>query len=259
MKKILILIVVFAFIGCIAEKKNETAKGGENSAKTVENKAEAKTISSPNTATQPVKSGEKVEQALEVNFKEGLPHEWEKIDPEKENPSDFNTLGGVLKLKIPSGKDLYGDNRTAPRLLKSVTGDFEIETRVKLAPKKDYQGAGILIFRNDNNYLRLERGYGGTGGGEDGIRFDKREDEIYEPIATQEKFPTSAGEVELKFRRKGKNFTAFWREANATEWEVVGEVSNNYPETVQIGLIGVNTADEITAEFTFIKILPLVK
>lgn len=259
LRNILILVIALAFIGCSAEKKNETAKGGENSSKTIENKAETNTNSSANTATQPVKSGGKIEQVLEVNFKDGLPQDWEKIDPEKENPSDFDTSGGVLKLKIPSGKDLYGDNRTSPRLLKSVTGDFEIETRVKFSPKQDYQGAGLLIFRNDNNYLRLERGYGGTGGGEDGIRFDKREDEVYEPVVTQEKFPTSAGEVELKFRRVGKDFTAFWREVGKTEWKEVGKVMTNYPETVQIGLIGVNTADEITAEFGFIKILPIRK
>lgn len=259
MKRFLILIIALTIWGCSAEKKNETAKSVENSAKTAENKAESNTNSSANTSAQTAKSGEKIEQALEVNFKDGLPKGWEAIDPEKENPAEFNTSSGVLKLKIPSGKDLYGDNRTSPRLLKSVTGDFEIETRVKFAPKQDYQGAGILIFHNDNNYLRLERGYGGTGGGEDGIRFDKREDEIYEPVVTQEKFPTSAGEVELKFRRAGKDFTTFWRETGKTEWVEVGKVSMNYPETLQIGLIGVNTGDEITAEFAYIKILPIGK
>ena len=259
MKNILILVIAFAFIACSAEKKNETAKGGGNSAKAVENKAESNTNTSANITTQPVKSGEKIEQALEINFKEGLPQGWEKIDLDKGNPSEFDTKDGVLKLKIPSGKDLFGENRDSPRLLKAITGDFEIETRVKFAPKNSYQGAGILIFRNDNNYLRLERGYGGTGGGEDGIRFDKREDETYEPIVTQEKFPTSAGEVELKFRRVGKDFTAFWREAGKTEWIEVSKVSTNYPETVQIGLIGVNTSDEITAEIAYIKILPVGK
>lgn len=259
LKKILIGVIAFLIIGCSAEKKSETAKGNENSVKTVENKTESNTNVVVNTTMQPVKSGEKVEKTLEVNFKDGLPQGWEKIDPEKENASDFNTANGVLKLKIPSGKDLYGDNRTAPRLVKSVTGDFEIETRVKFSPTQSYQGAGILIFRNDNNYLRLERGFGGLGGGEDGIRFDKREDETHEPVATPEKFPTSAGEVELKFRRVGKDFTAFWREAGKTEWKEVGKVSANYPETVQVGLIGVNTADEITAEFAYIKILPIGK
>jgi beta-xylosidase len=148
---------------------------------------------------------------------------------------------------------------TAPRLMKPISGDFEIETRVRFSPTQSYQGAGLLIFRNDNNYLRLERGYGGTRGGESGIRFDKREDEIYEPVATQDEFPTRAVEVELKFSRAGKVFTAFWRETGKTEWIEVGKVIDSYPEVVQVGLIGVNTADEITAEFAYIKLLPAAK
>ena len=181
------------------------------------------------------------------------------LDPEKEKPSGFETKDGVLKLRIPSGKDLYGENLTAPRFLKPLKGDFEVETRVRFSPTEDYQGAGILIFRNDNNYLRLERAFGGVGGGSGGIRFDQREDEIYEPVAMPDKFPTTASVVELRFRRVGKEFTAFWREAGKNEWIEVGKVTSSYPETVQVGLIGVSTAEEITAEFSFIRLSPVNK
>lgn len=248
MKKIPVISVILVWLvcgfGCEVEKNRQT---GTANTQTKANKD----VSNINQAATP-KSGEEIKQGQEINFGDGLPKGWEKIDPEKENPSEFEIWDGILRLKIPSGKDLYGENRTAPRLLRSVTGNFEIETRVKFSPKQDYQGAGILVYSNDSNYLRLERCYGGTGGGESGIRLDSREDEIYDPIATPDKFPTNAGEVELKIRRIGKDFIGFWREVGKSQWIEVGKVTTNYPETVQVGLIGINTADDITAEFAYI-------
>jgi regulation of enolase protein 1 (concanavalin A-like superfamily) len=143
-------------------------------------------------------------------------------------------------------------------LLKALSGDFEIETKVKFDPTDIYQGAGILVFRNDSNYIRLERGYGGVRSGVNGIRFDKREDEIYEPVATQEQFPTDAKTVELKMRRVGKEFTAFWR-LPGNEWTEVGKYNSSYPETVQVGLIACNTAAELPLEFSYIKLAPPAK
>ena len=257
MKKIIALTALtFALSGC-GEKPIGNVGTNSPTVQNTSNSGAANSIQTANTTSQMPKESEKIEQPLEANFKDGVPKGWETLDPEKEKPSGFDTKDGVLKMRIPSGKDLYGENLTAPRFLKPVKGDFEIETRVKFMPTEDYQGAGILIFRNDNNYLRLERAFGGVGGGESGIRFDRREDEIYEPIAMQDKFPTEAREVELKFRRVGKEFTAFWREVGKTEWIEVGKVMNGYPETVQVGLIGVSTAEEITAEFSFIRLLPV--
>lgn len=258
-KFVLIPAVALALFGCGGEKPRESGKINAPNVQTAENNGFSNANQAANNASQMPKESEKIEQPLEANFKDGLPKNWEAVDPEKEKPSGFDTKDGVLRLRIPSGKDLYGENMTAPRFLKPVKGDFEVETRVKFSPSQDYQGAGILIFRNDNNYLRLERAFGGAGGGESGIRFDLREDEVYEPLATPDKFPSVASEVELKFRRVGKDFTAFWREAGKTEWIEVGKVTNSYPETVQIGLIGVSTADEITAEFSYIKLLPVNK
>jgi regulation of enolase protein 1 (concanavalin A-like superfamily) len=259
-KFIAIPALSIALFGCgSGEKPKEIVKANTPNVQSAANTGAINANQAANNASQLPRESEKIEQPLEANFKDGAPKGWEMIDPEKANPSGFETKDGVLKLRIPSGKDLYGENMTAPRFLKSVKGDFEVETRVKFSPSQDYQGAGILIFRNDNNYLRLERAYGGIGGGESGIRFDKREDEIYESVAATDKFRTPAREVELKFRRVGKEFTAFWREAGKTEWVEVGKVTNSYPETVQLGLIGASTADEITAEFSFIRLLPVTK
>lgn len=263
MKKLIFLSFVSVFlIGCssrtIIENKpngtlpyngNSTAKSGTNT-----------NIATNGDGSGQALNGEKIEKPVEIKFEPGgLPKGWQWIDADKGFPSGYETKNGTFGLKIPSGKDLFGGTMTAPQLLKAVAGDFEIETRVKFDPKNSYQGAGLLIFKDDDNYLRLERGFGGIGGGASGIRLDRRNNQGYDALATPEKFPTEAGEVELKFVRKGKNFQAFWRENEDGEWKLVGEYASDYPETVKIGLIGVNTAEEITAEFAYIKLVPIAK
>lgn len=260
MKKVVYLLAVsIFFINCSSQSKLENKTTGpankiENTAATSANISNTTVNPASTTQNPPV---EKQEKQTEISFEPGsLPSGWRWLDPDSNyNPTPYDTKSGVLHIDVPTGKDLYGETRTAPQLLKAVTGDFEIETRVKFDPQDSYQGAGLLIFRNDNNYIRLERGFGGVGSDSSGIRFDKREDEIFEPIATPEKFPTNAKTVELKIRRTGREFTAFWREPNK-EWKEVGKYTSGYPETVQAGLIACNTSDEIPVEFSYIKLGP---
>ena len=260
MKKVVFLVAVALFFnGCTSPNKTENKTAGTvnksgNVASKTANNANGATNSPVAGQGQP---GEKVEKLTEISFEpDSLPSGWRWLDADnKYNPTRYDTKSGALHIDVPTGKDLYGETRTAPQLLTSITGDFEIETRVKFDPNESYQGAGLLIFRNDNNYIRLERGFGGVGSDKNGIRFDKREDEVYEPIATPESFPTDAKTVELKLRRTGREFTAFWRLPDG-EWKQVGKYPSSYPETVQVGLIACNTAQEIPVEFAYIKLSP---
>jgi regulation of enolase protein 1 (concanavalin A-like superfamily) len=263
MKKVLFLIAIsLCFGACTSQNINQnkpagaTNKSVDSAVKTAGNS----TVAVNSAAPVQNQAGEKVENPVQINFEpNSLPAGWRWLDPDnKYNPTPYNTNAGVLHIDVPTGKDLYGETRTAPQLLKAIAGDFEIETRVRFNPKDNYQGAGLLVFRNDTNYLRLERGFGGVGSDKNGIRLDKREDEVYEPIATPDKFPTDAKEVDLKIRRTGREFTAFWRLPDG-EWKEVGKYSTSYPETVQVGLIACNTAEEIPVEFAYINLTPLVK
>jgi len=218
----------------------------------------------PQTPTQtPFPEPTKVEKQTNVSFStysKEWPVGWQWIDPdEKKNPTPHDVKSGVLRVRIPSQKDLYGENRTAPRYMKAITGDFQIETRVKFLPKENYQGAGLLIYKDDNAYMRFERAYGGLGGGADGIRIDVRKTDEYTPIVTPDDIQTEAGEVDLKVVRSGRLFTAYWRLDEESEWREAGVYESDYPETVLAGVIACNTAREVTAEFAYIRLLPVVK
>ena len=214
-------------------------------------------------STPPFAEALKVDKPANVSFStysKEWPVGWQWIDPaEKYDPTSHDVKKGVLRIRLTTKKDMIGDNRTAPRYLKSITGDFQIETRVAILPKENYQGAGLLIYKDDNSYIRFERAYGGVGGGGEGIRIDVRTPDEYKPIITPNDIQTEAEQVDLKIVRTGKLFTAYWRIDEESEWREAGEYKSDYPATILAGLIACNTAREVTAEFAYIRLLPAVK
>lgn len=222
--------------------------------------ANANANANANTAPAAPTAGVKVTAPVDHKFDAaGIPKGWRWIDPDtSKGPVKYDTSGGTLKFTVPSGKDMYGDNRTAPHMLQSIEGDFQIETRVKFDPKEDYQGAGLFVYKDGDNYLRLERAFGGLNGTGSGIRFDARTTDQYKAITTPDQAVTAAKTVDLKLVRMGKKFIAFWRLDEESEWKEVGEFDSDLPDTVQVGIIACNTGADIPAEFSYIKLAPQV-
>ena len=186
-----------------------------------------------------------------------LPAGWLWVDPDAGfSPTPHEFKDAVITITIPTAKDLYGQNRTAPRLVKPIEGDFQIETHVKFDPKMDYQGAGLLIYKDEDNYIRLERSFGGVGGEGSGIRLDLRKGGEYTSLATPVDIPTSLTEVDLKLIRRLNVFSAFWRSDEDGEWRLIEDVSTDYGDTVLAGVIGCNTAEPIKAVFSNIRLMP---
>ena len=253
------LFVALSVAGCGTSPRveNKPSNVSANAGSTNAGNSLASTSSNAASAP-PALVGEKVTSPVTIKFgSEGIPAGWKWLDPDsKDAPTNPDTSSGVLKFIVPSGKDLYGEKRSALQLLKAVEGDFQIETRVKFGPKDDYQGVGILVYRDPVEYLRFERAFGGVGGGTNGLRLDARLKNEYRPIATPDDVPTAAAVVDLKLIRIGKTFTAFWRLDENGEWREVGEFKSDYPDTVQIGLIACNTGAPIPVEFSYIKLAP---
>lgn len=261
MSKTAIVLLLAAFAAAcgaapVGENRNNSAHANTANATSAQS-SNSGTISSNSPASRPL-SGERVTTPVEEKFDgNATPAGWKWIDPEAGNGSaEMSLSGGSLKFNVLSNRDFFGENRTAPRLLKAIEGDFEIETRVKFDPRRDYQGAGIVIYADAQNYLRLERSFGGLGGGTSGIRLDVDAKDDYRAITTPDSVPTEAGTVDLKVLRNGKRFIAFWRLDEEGEWKEVGEFVSEFPETVEAGLIACNTSKPIPVEFLYIKLSP---
>jgi hypothetical protein len=77
---------------------------------------------------------------------------------------------GFLHFTAGPGNDLFpATNLNAPTLWRLVTADFTAETAVEFAPDESYQGAGLFAWQDQDNFVRLERCFGGVGGGGSGI------------------------------------------------------------------------------------------
>ena len=213
----------------------------------------------PATPTPTPIVGEKVTAQQDVRFLgEQTPAGWTWTDPTPDGEQiRYEAKVHSLKFTIPTGRDLYGVNQSAPRLMKAVEGDFQIEVRVRLNPREDYQGAGILVYAGPERYLRFERGFGGVGGGTNGLRMDVRTGQNYRAVTTPEDAPTDAATVDLKLLRSGNTFTAFWRPNEDLEWKEIGEYESDYPAAVEVGVIACNTGKPIPVEFYGLKLSPV--
>ncbi|HUW09936.1 MAG TPA: DUF1349 domain-containing protein, partial [Anaerolineae bacterium] len=129
------------------------------------------------------------------------------------------------------GHDLYS-NLNSPRVVQPVCGDFSIGTHVSIDPvPNEYQGAGLLIWQDEDNYIRLELKTGGH------VRFLRRIDGTYTDSGD---VGVSTPEVYLRFERQGNTFTASYSQ-QGSDWTGVGTAS--FPATQVLG-VGVHLINE---------------
>ena len=92
----------------------------------------------------------------------------EFIDPDGDCAADFD--GAAVTLDLPATRhdlSVETDSVNAPRILRDIDGDFIAEVRVdgEIQPtgpstipgRKPYQSAGLLLWLDDETYVRLER------------------------------------------------------------------------------------------------------
>jgi regulation of enolase protein 1 (concanavalin A-like superfamily) len=213
----------------------------------------------PSRTPQPLEA-EAITKFANVSFStysKEWPVNWQWIDPlEDTAPVPRDVKGQVLRVSIPSGRKLDHTASNAPRYVKHITGDFQIETRVAFVPKENYQGAGLLIYVDERRFVRFERSYGGPGGGADGLTLAFGDGETIKTVASTRDIKTDAAETELKIVRSGNIFTALWRTESTAEWQKAGEITTDFPQSVMAGLVAVNTARSVTAEFQYIRLFP---
>jgi regulation of enolase protein 1 (concanavalin A-like superfamily) len=91
------------------------------------------------------------------------------IDPNGDCTFDLDSRAGKLRILVPGKPHILSaelGSMSAPRLLRDVQGDFDARVTIagvfhpagkptvkEYAP---YHGAGILIWQDDDNYVRLE-------------------------------------------------------------------------------------------------------
>jgi len=197
---------------------------------------------------------QKCSGAFTDEFNGSVNSRWRWINPGGNATYDVTTQGHLrISISAPANNDLYPlSNHNAPRLLQPISGNFTVETLVEFNPSYYYQGAGILIWQDDGNFLRLERGYNGN----NGFLFEKVEKGVLTDISPLQYHLTTATQVELRVQVEGDHLTASWHGPDQ-EWQNEGETTMHF-DNAMIGLILVANysqgASQTTAYYDYFRV-----
>jgi hypothetical protein len=156
-----------------------------------------------------------------------------------------------LEIHAANGRDLWNVNLSAPRLLRSVSGDFAVQTvcvPVSVAPTSCRQTSrqdacatekpaigGLLLWKDKENFLRLDRGTRG-----------KHEISFMGCLANKDvvigrgRLPSER--VHLRLERIGSRVNALCS-ADGREWFTVGHAEFPLADPVEVGLHGIGNID----------------
>jgi regulation of enolase protein 1 (concanavalin A-like superfamily) len=192
------------------------------------------------------------------------------VDPHKD--CEFKLAGDKLSLRLPGGvHDL--NPRTgkvdAPRVLQDVDGDFSILVKVAGEMKPgiasasktsfSFNGAGILVWQDDKNLIRLERNTWVTAKGDTVCLpplFEYFKDGKYmntNPAPTSK--PFFGPSTHLRLDRRGDKVRAFLSH-DGRDWSIVKEITVDLARKLRVGVAGVSTSQQpFVAEFEGLRVL----
>jgi regulation of enolase protein 1 (concanavalin A-like superfamily) len=174
------------------------------------------------------------------------------IDPGED--CEIKPESKTLTVKVP-GKfhDLNPDSGklNAPRIVRAVEGDFVITVKVagdfkpggqSTNPKGvPYNGAGILVWSDPDNFIRLERGamlrQGKIG---TYIAFEEREGG-YRGAVHNGRF--QAGDCYLRLERKGSRIFGSVS-SDGSKWLRLKPIDTVWPANLKVGLTAINSSSE---------------
>src|SRR5262249_44893513 len=126
-------------------------------------------------------------------------------------------------------------NMNAPRLVQPIDGDFTIETEINFIPKLEgYQGVALLIWQDDQHFLRLEVS---TWQGEGyGVNFSYYYDRNRKGDDNGGRIAIDKVATKLRVERRGNLYTAFWQQYNG-EWIPITRTFRMSSDRVLAGLL----------------------
>jgi regulation of enolase protein 1 (concanavalin A-like superfamily) len=175
------------------------------------------------------------------------------LDPWRDCAVSLDQEHDLLTIKVPGTPHVLSAEvpqlpMNAPRVVRRVRGDFTAGVRVRgrLEPGRSrtthyepYHGAGLIVWQDPLNYLRLERAIGFINGRRHPyINYELREDgrlTVSHGITTEDR------SLFLKLRRQGGAFSA-WSSRDGRRWVELGRVDTTFAERVEVGVVAVNSS-----------------
>lgn len=150
---------------------------------------------------------------------------------------------------VTQSKDIFQSGNTAPLLLQPPPlGDFDIVTRIAIAPSANYDQGGLIMYGNDDNYIRLTYGYFGGRKFEFGKEVNGKFESVSIPAPTGDNF-------HLRILKSGQNFSSYYSQ-DGSDWIIIGKYLDVKIAVSQIGLTAFShpSSIEISADFDFFHV-----
>jgi uncharacterized protein (DUF608 family)/regulation of enolase protein 1 (concanavalin A-like superfamily) len=154
---------------------------------------------------------------------------------------------GNMRITTQTG-DIYQTYADAKNiLLQNAGGDFTITTKVTFKPAQDYQQAGLIVYQDDNNYVKISRAYvlGNY------FQFAKEVGGVFTDEVVADSI--AGNTYYLKITKSGNNYTCFYS-SDGTNFIQAGTTQSVSLGTIKIGLIACNSYppdSELNADFDY--------
>jgi regulation of enolase protein 1 (concanavalin A-like superfamily) len=155
------------------------------------------------------------------------------------------TVQNGLEIHAANGRNLWYLNLSAPRMLRQVSGDWAVQTICVPASEERPAIGGLVLWKDNENYLRLDRGatgeheilFVGCLGNQDIVigRGRLRESASQQIVKSPE-------QVFLRLERIGDRVDALCS-ADGENWFTVGGVTFPVEDPVQVGLHAIGNID----------------
>jgi regulation of enolase protein 1 (concanavalin A-like superfamily) len=175
------------------------------------------------------------------------------FDPWRDCDVSLDRENDRLKIQVPGTPHVLSAEvpelpMNAPRVVRRVRGDFTAAVHVlgRLEPGRSqtthydpYHGAGLIVWLDPSNYLRLERAVGFIKGRRDPyINYELREGGR---LAVSHGITIADRSLFLKLRRQGAAFSA-WYSHDGRQWVELGRIDATFAERVEVGVVAVNSS-----------------
>lgn len=137
----------------------------------------------------------------------------------------------------------------APRVLQDVEGDFMVTVKVtgefkpggkSTSPKAvPFNGAGILVYYNADNYIRCERSAMLRGGKISAMALFQEREAGYDGAYHNQASP--GGDCYLRVERRGSRVSG-GISFDGTNWKKLDPIDTLWPERLKVGLMAVNSS-----------------
>jgi regulation of enolase protein 1 (concanavalin A-like superfamily) len=175
----------------------------------------------------------------------------EYVDSDSDCPISVN--GRKVVIKVPdAAHDFAGElnHWNAPRIVRDAKGDFIIDVKVSgqfkpvdgsnIPPRRSYNGGGILLIKDKNNHVSLQRGAVYL---DDKVRhylnFELRKDG--ELTTSLYKVDLEDGDVHLRLDRRGKKVYGMGSN-DGINWKSYDPIEIDFPDELTVAIAAINSS-----------------